>query len=101
MAEIRHVVMMRFKDGTAPDVVQGLIDEYRGLPGKIETMQRFEWGPEGGVSTHTEGFTHCFISTFEKLDDVRAYGPHPAHQTFVERLDPYLERILVFDFEVR
>jgi len=101
MSEIRHVVMMRFKDGTNPDTIAQLIDAYRALPQQIETMQRFEWGPEGGVSTHTEGFTHCFVSTFEKLDHVRAYRPHPAHQAFVARLDPHLEKILVFDFEVR
>ena len=101
MAQIRHVVMMAFRPETEAGQIERLIEQYRSLPGEIETMKRFEWGPEGGVSTHTEGYTHCFVSTFEKLDDVRAYGPHPAHQAFVETLDPYLEKILVFDFEVQ
>ena len=101
MAKIRHVVMMTFKDGTPESEIDRLIGEYRALPSEIETMEKFEWGPEGGVSTNTEGYSHCFISTFDSLDDVRAYGPHVAHQRFVESLDPHLEKILVFDFEVR
>ena len=101
MAQIRHVVMMAFKEGTPQDEIDRLIAAYRALPDAIDTMKRFEWGDEAGVSTHTAGFTHCFISTFESVDDVREYGPHAAHQAFVEALDPFLERILVFDFEIR
>ncbi len=101
MAEIRHVVMMAFKDGSGPADIERLIEEYRALPTAIPTMKRFEWGPEAGVSTYTEGYTHCFVSTFENVDDVRDYGPHPAHEAFVKSLDPHLEKILVFDFEVR
>lgn len=101
MAQIRHVVMMAFKDGSGPEAIEGLIHDYRALPRAIPTMKRFEWGPEAGVSTNTAGFTHCFVSTFEALDDVRAYGPDPAHQAFVASLEPHLEKILVFDFEVR
>lgn len=101
MAQIRHVVMMAFKPEAEAVQVKRLIAQYQSLPGAIETMKRFEWGPEAGVSTLTEGYSHCFVSTFEQLDDVRAYGPHAAHQAFVEALEPYLEKILVFDFEVQ
>ena len=101
MAQIRHVVMMAFKDGTPQETIDGLIADYRALPESIDTMKRFEWGTEVGISTHTAGFTHCFISTFDAVEDVREYGPHAAHQAFVEALDPHLERILVFDFELR
>jgi hypothetical protein len=93
--------MMAFKPATEAAEIERLIGHYRSLPGEIQTMKHFEWGPEGGVSTNTEGFTHCFISTFEKLDHVRDYGPHAAHRAFVEALQPSLQKILVFDFEIQ
>lgn len=101
MSEVRHVVLMKFKSGTPEEKLTELIEQYRGLPGKIETMKDFHWGTEAAVDDLAEGFTHGFISTFPKVADVAAYGPHPAHQAFVERLNPFLEKILVFDFEVR
>lgn len=101
MAEIRHVVMMSWKAGTPDATLQDLIEQYQNLPKSIPTMKHFEYGGEGGVSERAEGFSHCFISTFDNLDDVRDYGPHPAHQAFVKAIEPYLEKILVFDFEVK
>jgi len=101
MSEVRHVVLMQFKSGTPEEKLTELIGQYRGLPGKIETMKNFQWGTEAAVTDHAEGYTHGFITTFEKVADVAAYGPHPAHQAFVESLHPFLEKILVFDFEAR
>lgn len=101
MAKIKHVVMMSWKPGTPDATLETLIKQYQSLPQSIPTMKHFEYGAEGGVSERTEGYSHCFISTFENLDDVRAYGPHPAHQAFVKAIEPYLEKILVFDFEAK
>jgi hypothetical protein len=41
---LRHVVLFKFKDGTAPEKIKEIEDAFRALPGKIETIKDFEWG---------------------------------------------------------
>ncbi len=61
-------------------------------------MADLEWGTNNSPEGLNQGFTHCFLVTFESKDDRDAYLPHPAHQEFVTLLRPYLKEALVVDF---
>jgi hypothetical protein len=98
---LKHVVLFKFKAGTSEEIKQELIEGYQSLPGKIDAMQAFEWGPDVSVEDLHQGYTHCFITTFADAAGRDAYIPHQAHQDYVKVLLPHLDQILVLDFEPR
>ncbi len=95
---LRHVVLFQFKEGTPVENVREIENAFRGLPGKIDVIQDFEWGTDVSVEGKTEGFTHCFFVTFASEADRYAYLPHPDHTAFGAVLRPHLEKVLVVDY---
>ncbi|MEW6359590.1 MAG: Dabb family protein [Planctomycetota bacterium] len=95
---LRHVVMFQFKEGTPPEKIKEIEDGFRALPGKIETIQDFEWGTALNAGKQAQGFSHCFFVTFKDEEGLKVYGPHPAHQAFVAILKPHMEKCLVIDY---
>ncbi len=96
---LKHVVLFNFKAGTSGEKKAELIEGYKALPGKIDAMKHFEWGPDVSVEDLHQGYTHCFITTFENSAGRDAYIPHEAHQAYVKVLLPHLDQILVLDFK--
>ncbi len=45
-----------------------------------------------------QGFTHCFLVTFNDAEGSEIYLPHPAHKAFGKLLGPHLDKVLVIDF---
>jgi hypothetical protein len=95
---LRHVVMFRFKNGTAEDTVRKIESAFSSLPGRIEAIRDFEWGTDVSVEGKAEGFTHCFLVTFADQASRDAYLPHPAHQEFVSLVRLHVEKSLVLDY---
>lgn len=95
---IKHVVLFKFKEGISVPQIAEIIEGYKALPGKISVMKHFEWGKDISVENLNQGFTHCFITTFEDEAGRDAYIPHAAHQAYVKVLLPHLDKLLVLDF---
>lgn len=95
---LRHVVLFKFKEGTSDAQVKQIVEAFRALPDKIDTIEDFEWGTDVGVENLSQGFTHCFLVTFRDAKGRDAYLPHPAHKQFVELLKPHLDKALVVDY---
>jgi len=98
MGKVRHVVLLKFKDGTTPEQVQAIEKAFRLLPAEVEEIRDFEWGTDMSVEKLAAGYTHCFLVTFDTPDARDAYLPHPAHQDFGKQLKPILEKVLVIDY---
>jgi Stress responsive A/B Barrel Domain len=96
--QLRHVVLFKFKDGTAPEQVSVIEAKFSALPGAIPSIVDFEWGKDVSVEDKADGFTHCFVVTFADAAGRAAYLPHAAHQEFVELLLPSLDKVLVIDY---
>ena len=95
---LRHVVLFKFKDGTAPEDVQRIEEAFRALPAQIDAIREFEWGTDVSVEGRADGYSHCFFVTFADAAGRDAYLPHPAHQAFGQVLRPHLDKVLVFDY---
>jgi hypothetical protein len=95
---LRHVVLFKFKDGTAAADIKKVEDAFRALPSKIKEIQSLEWGTNNSPEGLNQGFTHCFFLTFNSEQDRAAYLPHPAHKAFGEVLGPNLDKVLVVDY---
>ena len=98
--ELKHAVFFKFKDDATPEAVKAIEDAFAALPEKIDTIKAFEWGINNSPEKKDEGFTHCFMVTFDSDAGRETYLPHPAHKEFVELLKPSLDKVRVLDFFV-
>ncbi len=95
---LRHVVLFKFKEGTAKEKVQEIENAFRALPGKIDAIRDFEWGTDVSPEGKSKGLTHCFFVTFADDKGRDAYLPHPAHKDFVKVVGPQVEDVCVVDY---
>jgi hypothetical protein len=68
------------------------------MAAKIDAIKAFEWGTNNSPETHDQGFTHCFMLTFDSAEGLKEYAEHPAHVAEAEKLFPKVEKIRVLDF---
>jgi len=99
--EFRHVVMFKFNSEATADKVMELEKAFQALKKEIPEIQKLEWGTTENVEPKNDGFTHCFLVTFKSQDDVKKYLPSAAHQAFLAKLKPYLDKALVFDYTAK
>lgn len=97
-APLRHVVLFKFKPEVTKAQVQEVVDAFAALPKKIDTIADFEWGTDVSVEMKSEGYTHCFVVSFQDAKARDEYLPHAAHAEFVKLVGPRIEKVLVFDF---
>ena len=95
---LRHVVLLKFKDGSKAEDIKKVEDAFRALPSKIKEIKSLEWGLNNSPENLNSGFTHCFFLTFASEQDRAAYLPHPAHKAFGSVLGPHLDKVLVIDY---
>jgi hypothetical protein len=98
---LKHAVFFKFKADADAKAIADVEQTFVGLANKIDTIRHFEWGKNNSPETHDQGFTHAFMVTFDNLEDLAAYGPHPAHKELVEKLNPVIDQVRVIDFQVR
>ena len=95
---LRHVVLFKFKEGTAPEKITEIENAFAALPSKISQIADYEWGINNSPEGLNKGLTHCFFVTFNSEADREIYLPHPDHQEFVQLLGPSLEDVTVVDY---
>lgn len=98
---LRHVVMLKFKDGSTPAEIKKVEEAFAGLAKKISLIKQFEWGTNNSPENLNQGLTHCFLVTFASEKDRDAYLVHPDHKVFVEILMPHLDKVTVLDYWAR
>lgn len=97
-AKLRHVVLFKFKEGTAPEDVKKVEAAFAALPAKISAIRDFEWGINNSPENLNKGFTHCFLLTFDSEEDRKIYLPHPDHKNFGNEIGQYLQDVVVVDY---
>jgi len=58
---LRHVVLLKFKNGSTTAEIKKVEDAFRALPSKIEVIRGFEWGTNNSPEHLNQEFTHCFL----------------------------------------
>ncbi len=96
--ELKHAVFFKFKDDAPAEDIKKVEDAFAALPGKIDQIKAFEWGKNNSPEKHDDGFTHCFMVTFDSDEGRQVYLPHADHKAFVEVLKPVLDKVRVLDF---
>lgn len=96
-ARLRHLVLFAFKPG-AP--LAGLLAQFAGLSAQIAEIRAYEQGTDISTENLAQGFTHAFLLTFDDAAACDRYLRHPAHVAFVGEVQPWLDKVLVFDYLV-
>jgi Stress responsive A/B Barrel Domain len=98
---LRHVVLFTFKTTSTKEDVGRVVAAFAALPKQIKVIKAFEWGLNNSPENFHQGFTHCFVLTFDnEKDRDEVYQVHPAHKAFQEILKPHMEKVFVVDYQV-
>jgi hypothetical protein len=96
--QLKHALFLKFKEDATDEQVRSVEEAVAKLPSQIDTIKSFEWGKNNSPEKHDDGFTHCFMLTFDSLDGLQEYAAEPVHQEVVELIKPVAEKARVFDF---
>ena len=95
---LRHAVFFKFKASSSGEDIQGVVDAFRDLPAKIDTITDLAWGTNNSPEGLDDGFTHCFLLSFRDDDGRAAYLPHADHKAFGNVLRPHMDDVFVIDY---
>ena len=97
---IKHVVLLKLKEGVRPEQTQAVLDGLKGLQGKLDGIVDVTGGDNNSPEGKSNGYGWGFVMTFEDVAARDAYLPHPAHKAVsAETIRPIVEDVLVFDYE--
>lgn len=87
---IRHVVLMKFREGTSPEAVTALTEGLRALPALIPELVDYKVGPDLDLAEDSWDF--AVSADFASVDDFRTYREHPEHVAVIQELiAPHVE----------
>ena len=88
-AGFRHVVLIRWKEGTTPEDVSAIEDALGTLPGLIPELVEYHFGRDAGVDGGNWDF--AIVAGLASVEGYVTYRDHPAHQAaIVERIRPHV-----------
>ncbi|KAF4358930.1 stress-response A/B barrel domain-containing protein HS1 [Cannabis sativa] len=100
---VKHLVIMKFKDGISDDQIEQMNKEYANLLNLVPSMKALQLGKvvemsPGNYKHGNGGYTHIFESTFESMEGVAEYTFHPAHLHLGHLYSHTFDKVLVFDY---
>ena len=100
MAKVKHIALVKFKEGTPQEQIYNVFDEILDLTENITGIEDYVSGPNSSPEGQNQGFTHGFIMTFTDAAARDGYLSHPEHERVKAAVLPHVESVLIFDFEV-
>ncbi|PWA85150.1 stress-response A/B barrel domain-containing protein HS1 [Artemisia annua] len=99
MGEIKHIVLVKFKDGTPQSQMDDMVKRFANLANVIKPLKSLRWGRDVSTANMHQGFTHVFESIFETMEDVETYSAHPAHLEFVNHAMTLTDASIILDYK--
>jgi hypothetical protein len=98
MSGFRHVVMIRWVEGTTTGQQDELAARLGELPGVIPEIRQYSLGADVGLSPNAYDFV--IVADFADRDAYLAYRDHPSHRAVVDRyLTPITAERAVVQYE--
>jgi stress responsive alpha/beta barrel protein len=95
---IQHIVLLRFKPGTAEEKIGAAGDALLAMRGRIPEIREVRWATNLGPSA--DEYSHVLTVVADDMAAVDRYLVHPLHQqTVAEYLGPIREARLALDIE--
>jgi len=100
MSKVKHIVLLKFKDGTSEDQIEKFFDEVLDLSETVSGVEDYVSGTNCSLEAKNQGLTHGFIMTFSDAALRDAYLASEAHLQYKSMSTPLIESAVIFDFEV-
>ena len=95
----RHVVMFRWTAEASAEAKAAVASGLAELPGLIETVRGYEFGPDAGLAEGNWDFV--VVADFDDVDGYIVYRDHSAHQALItESIRPILAERAAMQFAV-
>jgi hypothetical protein len=93
---LTHIVLFKLKDPSPP-----VIDKLKGLllnmEGKVPQLQSIEVGVD--VLRSERSYDVSLLTTFNSMEDMKAYQVHPLHKEVIEYVNEIKEATVCVDYE--
>jgi hypothetical protein len=93
------MALLKFKPEATPEKIDALFARLAELKQVIPGIVYFAGGAYSSSEGLNQGYTHGFLMTFESVAARDVYLPHPEHERVKAEILPYIEDIVVFDFQ--
>jgi hypothetical protein len=100
MAKVKHIALIKFKEGTSTQQIDQLFDALLELTENVEGVEDYVSGTNNSPEALNKGLTHGFVMSFHDAASRDAYLTHPDHEAVKSKFLPIVEDIIIFDFEV-
>jgi len=100
MPKIKHVVLLKFREGTPAEQVEKIFTDLENLKQVIPGILDFAGGPYSSHEGLNQGYTHGFVMTFDSAASRDVYLPHPKHEAVKGAILPLVDGVVAFDFEL-
>jgi len=94
---LKHIVFMKFITGVDAPQIENLKKSLGSLPGKIDEIKGFEFGPD--ILKSERSYDFALVASFANLDSLKKYQVHPDHIPVLQEVRGLCETVLVVDFE--
>ncbi len=94
---IRHIVLFKIKDEFKDEIPQ-LVENFRGMKGKIEGMLDLEAGAD--ILKSDRSYDLALVTVFDSMASFEAYQTHPVHQPVRKRMHEVRSASVACDFEI-
>jgi hypothetical protein len=100
MSKVKHVVLLKFKEGTTEEQIAKFFDDVLDLSETVPGIDDYVSGTNCSPEGRSQDLSHGFIMTFSDVAARDAYIVHPEHERFKTMAMTMVETTLIFDFEV-
>ncbi|MBS13277.1 MAG: stress protein [Gemmatimonadetes bacterium] len=96
---VKHVVLLKLRDGVTSDQTDAVLKGLEGLMGKLEGIVEVTAGRNNSPEGKSKGYEWGFVMTFTDEAARDTYLLHPDHVAVsAETIRPIVEDVLVFDY---
>jgi hypothetical protein len=100
MSKVKHIALIKFKNGASEEQIQGIFDSILDITETIPGIEDYVSGPNSSPQALNQGYTHGLIMTFTDAAARDGYLGHAEYQRIKAAIEPQVDSLLVFDFEV-
>jgi Stress responsive A/B Barrel Domain len=100
MSKVKHIVLLKFKEGTPQEQIESIFHNVLDITESIPGIEDYVSGPNTSPEGLAQGYTHALIMTFTDTAARDAYLLHPENERVKGLILPAVDSLLVFDFEV-
>jgi len=93
---LRHIVLMKFKEGVEEVRVSEMAAALGSLPPKIAAIKGFEFGRD--IVKSERSYDFALVASFENPDALKEYQVHPEHVPVLQLVRSICDSLVVADF---